>query len=214
MRTEVCYKPIPHLIFHNLFTVKQNKEILKETISLKSKYKNATIGKGIDKTFRNNKVCYYDEVFDEKRNKSKLLTCLDKVFATPRFRETLSSFYYPMTEFLATTKHETQVSRYGSNQKYDWHIDRFGSNTRMITLVYYFYIEPKKWQGGQIEFTDSPIYDGETIDKNADIKTIEMNNNMGVVFGGSIPHRVKPTSSCKSFKDGRFSVNCWIGKNE
>ena len=212
MKIEVCYEPIPHLILHNFFKVKQNIEVLKEAISLQSKYKNATIGKGIDKTFRSNIVCYYDEVFDKDRTKSKLLTYLDGVFNTPRFRETLASFYYPMTEFMATTRHESQVSRYGSNQKYDWHIDRFASESRMISLIYYFYTEPKKWKGGQLEITDSPIYDGKTIDKNANIKRMEVNNNMAVVFGGSIPHRVVPTLSPKLFKDGRFSVNCWIGK--
>jgi len=212
MKIEVYSWPIPHLIFYNLFKDKQNKEVLKEALSLKSKFKTATIGRGLDKTFRSNIVCYYDEVFDGKRNKSKLLTYLDDVFNTPRFREILSSFYYPMTEFMSTTTHESQVSRYGSKQKYDWHIDRFASNTRMISLIYYFYMEPKKWKGGQLEITDSPIYDGKTIDKNPTIKIIEPKNNMAIVFGSSIPHRVRPTSSSKSFIRGRFSVNCWIGK--
>jgi Rps23 Pro-64 3,4-dihydroxylase Tpa1-like proline 4-hydroxylase len=49
------------------------------------------------------------------------------------------------------------------------------------------------------------------VDNNAELITIEPENNMAVIFGSRIPHTVLPTTSPKEFNRGRFSVNCWIG---
>jgi len=214
LKTEVCFNPVPHLIMHDFFSKKQNEDILKEAVSLKSKFTKSIIGEGSGETnvkFRSNKVCYYDQIFKDRRQ-SKLLTLIDDVFGKPEFRETLASFQYPMTEFLTTTYHETQVSRYGdSGQHYKYHIDRFSNHRRVISFVYYFFKNKKTWKGGQFQLTNCPIYLGEPIDPKAELKTIEPENNMAMVFGSSIAHMVKPTKSPKSFANGRFSANCWIG---
>jgi len=213
MRYEICYEPFFHIIIYDVFTKERNKKILEEASSKKKHFVDASVHKGVDKTFRSNKVCYYDELYVNKRKQSIILKSFEDLFADQKFRESLASSPYPLSEFMATDIHETQISRYGHNAKYEYHIDRFASQTRQISIIYYFFKEPKKWEGGQLEITKSPIFDGKEIDKYVGNKIITPQNNMIIVFGGGSAHRVLPTKSPKKFNDGRFSMNCWVGKS-
>jgi len=214
---EFYWSPIYHIIIHNLFTKKQNQEILQEAIKLKANFGPSGVGGkgeyGPRTEFRNNLVCFYDMVFKENRQASKLLKYTDeKMQRDQAFREPIASSPYPLSEFLLTTTHETQVSRYGSEgQKYKWHIDRFADYTRTISMVYWFFKEPKTFKGGDVQLTDSPIFNGNLMDNNPLIKTIVPENNMAIIFGGSNAHRVLTTKSSKKFENGRFSMNCWVG---
>lgn len=214
MKITVCRYPVPHLVISSVFSEEENKKIINEAVGLRNMYKHGSVGSGtLKQEFRSNFVCEYDVIFNNNRDKSVLLSCIDNLFGNnSHFREILASFEFPMTEFLLTNYHETQVSRYGGNdQRYGWHIDRFADHSRMITFVYYFFNEPKSFEGGSIEFTNSPISNDVAVDENIDVKIIEPVNNMGLVFSSSVPHRVMPTKSSNKFEDGRFSVNCWIG---
>jgi len=142
-----------------------------------------------------------------------LLSALDGLFINPRFREILSTSPYPICDFTLTGTHETQVSRYGLSQKYNWHQDRFDNVRRHLTLVYYFFKEPKKWSGGELLLTDSPAYEGGLIDKHPKLEHITPENNMGVVFSSTVLHKVSKTKTTNKFSDGRFSSNIWIGFN-
>tara|TARA_R110002124_G_scaffold90286_2_gene230429 strand:- start:607 stop:849 length:243 start_codon:yes stop_codon:yes gene_type:complete len=79
-------------------------------------------------------------------------------------------------------------------------------------MVYYFNEEPKKYKGGKLVLTDSPIIKGETVDINAKTLSIDPENNMAVIFPSGIPHMVEPTTSSNVFSEGRLSVNIWIGR--
>jgi len=194
------------------FDTKTNRIILKEAVKNRFNFHSATTFKGLDLKMRTNLVAYYDEIYKSDRKKSLLLTKIDETFhENPEFTEILESSPYPIHQFTRTDYHETQVSRYGKDNQYKFHIDSGGMLPRTISIVYYFNSEPKKWSGGELELTDSPIHQGNVIDGNADIKEIMPENNMLIVFGGYSAHRVKPTISPKKFEDGRFSVNCWVG---
>ena len=70
-----------------------------------------------------------------------------------------------MHNFQHSNFHETQVSRYGNDgQLYNYHIDAFSDDMRQVTVVYYFHEEPKKYTGGEITLTSSPIYKGKIIE--------------------------------------------------
>ncbi len=213
MKYEICYEPFFHIIIHNIFGKKINKDILKEAMRNKKTFVHATTGRGIDKKFRSNSVSFYDTLYQNKRKKSCLIKNVEGLFSdNVKFRETLASSQYPLSEFLVTNTHETQVSRYGNaEQKYEFHIDRFSNNSRLITVVYYFHKEPQCWEGGQIEFTKSPIAIGVEVDKDSNKKLVTPQNDMMVIFGGNNAHRVLPTKSPKEFSKGRFSMNCWVG---
>jgi Rps23 Pro-64 3,4-dihydroxylase Tpa1-like proline 4-hydroxylase len=214
MKFEFIYEPVPLIIVRDVFTKKENKEILAEAISHKKSFESA--GTGLDNNatkFRDNKVAYYDNIYLHDRTKSKLLSKLDVLFGTDIFKEVLASSHHPVNLFTQSTYHETQVSRYGDDgQKYDYHLDAFHDNKRQLTLVYYMHEEPKKYKGGEILFTRSPISKGKPMDPNEEPIKIAPENNMAVIFGSRVPHMVMPTKSPKTFSKGRFSVNCWIGQ--
>jgi len=213
---EYLRKPVPHLIFRDLFTSATNKKMLDEVIQHKDKFQQAYTGgdKNVKSTIRTNQVLYLDAVF-KNRKESFFLVNIDRLFKeNKQFREILMSSEFPISDFGFTNTHETQVSRYGDEgQKYDWHLDRFTNPRRHLTMVYYMHKEPVGWSGGEIEFTDSPIHDGKAIEEMNPMNHISYipENNMGVVFGSNIAHRVAPTTSSKEFDQGRFSANIWIG---
>jgi Rps23 Pro-64 3,4-dihydroxylase Tpa1-like proline 4-hydroxylase len=216
MEFEFIYDPVPLIIIRDIFTKKENAEILAEAIKNENNFENSVIlnnnsSQEEDIKFRNNIVAYYDRIYGSDRSKCKLIMLIDKVFKNDKFREMFTSFLYPINLFGITNSHETQVSRYGDQgQKYNYHMDFDGS--RLITLVYYFHKEPKKYKGGEIQFTRSPIHDGKILDKNETPITITPENNMMIIFGSKIPHTVLPTTSPKTFDGGRFSVNIWLSK--
>jgi SM-20-related protein len=213
MKFEFIYEPVPIIVIRNIFTKKENNDILEEAVKNKKTFKQGVIGNDKISSFRTNKVSYYDKIYDSDRSKSKLLTVIDEIFKTPEFSEIISSSPYPINLYSQTNYHETQVSRYGDDgQLYKYHLDAFNNNERQITFVYYFNEEPKKYKGGEIQFTNSPIHNGKKADKNTESITIEPENNMAVVFGSNTAHMVLPTKSPKTFNKGRFSVNCWIGR--
>ena len=216
LKFNVITEPVFLLVIEDFFSDEINKSILNEVISNKKHFKDATVSsQNIKKEkFRNNKSAEYDIIYNQRRNDSVLLRALSDFFMQGATHDLLSSCEYPINMFNNTNFDETQVSRYGdSGQKYDWHVDTYGIN-RQITLCYYFHKEPKKYKGGEIEFCKSPIYKGKLIDNNRDnIITITPKNNMAVIFSGYVAHRVKNTISPKKFNDGRFSVNCWIGRS-
>ena len=215
MKVEICYNPTFHIIIRDIFTTEDNKEILKEALSLEDNFTDSVIGNdgNIDKEFRSNKTALYDNIYTPplKRNESILLRKLEEIFKNSQIADILASSEYPLTEFARTNIHETQVSRYGDNEQYKWHIDDMGvGQTRKITFVYYFHTTPKKFSGGEFEISNVPIYGGELQCK-GEVKKITVENNMMVIFSSNKAHRVVPTKSPKAFKDGRFSVNCWVG---
>jgi Rps23 Pro-64 3,4-dihydroxylase Tpa1-like proline 4-hydroxylase len=212
MKFEFGYDPF-HIIIRDVFTKKENEDILNETIKNKKKFEPAIIGKGKDKEFRDNLVAYYDVIYQNDRTFSKLLTKIDELFATDQFKEILASSPEPINRFDLSNYHETQVSRYGDEgQKYNYHIDAFSNENRQLTMVYYFHEEPKKYTGGEITLTSSPIFRGKKMDNSKKETTIIPENNMAVIFGSRVAHCVNPTKSLKTFNKGRFSVNCWIGR--
>jgi Rps23 Pro-64 3,4-dihydroxylase Tpa1-like proline 4-hydroxylase len=216
MEFKFIYDPVKLIVIRNLFTSKENEEIFSEAVNNENTFQTTGImekmEKVIDTGFRNNISSYYDVVYDNNRSNSKLLTKLDELFSDRKFINVLSSSTYPINTFADSNHHETQVSRYGDEaQEYKYHMD-YNGLYRNITIVYYFNKEPKEYKGGEIQFTRSPIYSGIAVDKNEIPITITPENNMAVIFGSKVSHRVLPTTSPKTFDSGRFSVNCWLGK--
>jgi Rps23 Pro-64 3,4-dihydroxylase Tpa1-like proline 4-hydroxylase len=213
------------LKIENVFSKKINKEILDEAVRLKKHFKNATISDNktiknnkINKTFRNNLSIYYDEYYNQNRGKSVLLNNIDIFLRNIDLMSIIRSSNPSIRVLLNSNYHESQVSRYGDDgQKYLWHIDNDNTTRRLVTFVYYFNVEPKKYQGGEIVFSSSPITDGLNANNilNKDMPQVKAipENNVGYIFDSFTAHTVLPTTSSKTFNHGRFSLNCWIGIN-
>lgn len=208
-------KPVNVIKIDNLFDKDTHDGIFHEAIANESFFQDATIGSGLNKDIRSNTVAYYDDLYQGKREHSQLLNSIDRLFNDNMIRELLESSPEPFPNFDITNSHETQVSRYGdNNQKYDWHIDRMGGRGRLITFVYYF--GNKKYTGGKIRFTNSPMTRNDKNESvllmdNPEILEFDPKPNTGFFFSSTTPHNVTTTSSPVKFSDGRFSVNCWIG---
>lgn len=211
MKFTIIRDPVFVMIIDNFFD-----DDTKEAIRLEAKnqkYQEATIRRGVDKDMRSNTVSYYDAIYDGKREQSVLLSATAEKFKSQEFQEVMTSCPYPISEFNLTNFHETQVSVYKENQHYKWHIDRFDNYDRMITLVYYFFKEPQMFSGGEICLTNSPICDGEPIEKlypGKNLINIKPKSNRAIVFSSTIPHCVMPTTAL-NIEDSRMSANMWIG---
>lgn len=213
MDIEIYFEPKFHIIIRDFLNKDINKSLLAEAIINKDKFVPSETFGGPNTAMRSNKVAFYDNIYSGRRSESQLLSSIDDFINSSLPGQMLSSSPYPLNLFNKTNHHETQLSRYGNSEQYLWHIDKLGSNdSRLVTMVYYFNKEPKKFKGGKLEITNSPIFQGKLLMKNAEVKTIDIENNMLIIFGSTTAHRVTTTEiSSEEFEDGRFSSNCWIG---
>ena len=111
-------------------------------------------------------------------------------------------------------KTEVQLIAHGDKAFYRSHIDTHSGagrtveeHFRVVSCVYYFHREPKRFTGGEIAlfaFGDSE-----------DVALIEPAHNRLVVFPSFVRHEVRAVS-CPSgeFGDSRFSINCWLRKEK
>jgi Rps23 Pro-64 3,4-dihydroxylase Tpa1-like proline 4-hydroxylase len=203
--------PVNIIKINDVFTKVENNAILEEMIYNEKTFQDSvTCGKPTD--MRNNTVSYYDNVYQDNRQNSALLTVVDSLFKSDEFQALMRSSPIPFRLFKDTNTHETQVSRYGdSGQKYDWHLDTINNHNRLITMVYYVNKEPKNYIGGEILFSNSPTYKGNLMEREPNKISFTPENNTAYIFDSATAHCVLPTKSPKKFDDGRFSVNIWIG---
>ena len=151
-------------------------------------------------------------MYKKDRSKSVLLNSIDALFRMKQeFRDIVCTAPFPMTDFAMCNTHETQVSRYGEEHQYEWHQDRFSNIHRHVSLVYYFFKEPKKWNGGNLSLTNSPAHRNTLIDEDPNIVELVPENDMGVIFAATALHKVNQTSAPEEFEHGRFSASIWIG---
>jgi SM-20-related protein len=76
-------------------------------------------------------------------------------------------------------------------------------SVRALTLVYYFHLLPKRFDGGELRLY-SPLPDAGFVD-------IAPLRDRLVAFPSFFVHEVLPTRCATAhFADGRFSINCWI----
>jgi len=110
---------------------------------------------------------------------------------------------------------EIEMVAHGDGDFYGRHIDvitdRERSNSigdRMITVVYYFFREPRSFNGGALKLFPLPTSTVKRAERSIDI---EIDQDLAVAFSSWLPHEVMKVKcpDCK-FADSRFSVNCWV----
>jgi|SaaInlV_165m_DNA_1040744.scaffolds.fasta_scaffold47162_2 Rps23 Pro-64 3,4-dihydroxylase Tpa1-like proline 4-hydroxylase len=212
MNVELYTDPIPHLILTDVFEEELADSLFKDALKHKDKFNDTTIGinKRTDNVIRNNKALFLDSLYPKnERDGNLILSTFDKLLRSDKFVQILSSSPQPINDYMFTNTHETQISMYGSNQKYDWHVDGFNKK-RQVTIVYYFK-DSGKWNGGEILLSNSPIYNSKLMIPNPKIKKIKPIPNSIVVFGGYAAHSVNNTNTSDKFEECRFSANIWVG---
>ena len=109
---------------------------------------------------------------------------------------------------------ETQIAAHGEGAFFGRHIDLFTRNggnketDRLISLVYYFYKEPRAFSGGLLRLFPLPGVAGRPGEEAIDVVPEQ---DAAVAFSSWMPHEVLPVS-CPSgrFSESRFAINCWV----
>jgi Rps23 Pro-64 3,4-dihydroxylase Tpa1-like proline 4-hydroxylase len=102
---------------------------------------------------------------------------------------------------------ELELVAHGDGAFYRRHIDTQTaterSHIRVLSGVYYFHRQPKRFTGGALR-----LY---AIGDPQRFTDIEPTHNTLVVFPAWAPHEVQPVR-CPSgqFMDSRFAINCWL----
>lgn len=226
-RFSVFRRPVDHILIDGVFGPELNRRILEHAVSLREHFAPAVIGaaREIDGSFRQNLVCGLDPLFHDpacrdfeehrksRAGRSPLLGAIDALLLSPELRDILDTAPWPLCKFREINRWESQLSRYGDEgDKYNWHLDRLGDDTRIITVVYHFFAEPKRFRGGELELTDALAYGGRLL-SNGDVVRLEPVNDRAILFPARTIHRVLPTRAPDDFGAGRFSVNVFAGRD-
>lgn len=106
---------------------------------------------------------------------------------------------------------EFRIGAYGDGAHFDFHLDIASGKdapegSRMLTGVYYYYREPKKFSGGDLR-----LFHLGAAPESDDYVSVPPEQNTLVVFPSWVGHSVT-TIHCPGddFGDSRFALNCWL----
>jgi|TARA_B100001996_G_scaffold261395_1_gene203617 hypothetical protein len=117
-----------------------------------------------------NKCIHLDEYFAKKREKCEILRLNRKIFTEEVLQQGKSWFF---TNFIKTCDYDaTLLSYYESDNYYRAHTD-----ASTVTGLFWFFKEPKKFEGGQFIFPDYKL-------------DIEVVSNRMILFPSFIRHQV------------------------
>jgi hypothetical protein len=225
MNIQILREPVFHIIIDNFLPAKENKAILEHIVSLKEHYVTSALGEmdEVNKNYRSNLNLHIDHIFSvpadadpdqiiENRAKSPLLKMIDGFMQDEKILSMLDAAPAPFHLLRECNYWSTQVSRYGDKDHYHWHYDRIPwDDSRIISFVYYVHSEPRKFSGGELTLTDGLLWGEEVVGKTKET-AIDPQNNRLVLFDSRTLHTVKKTVAPQEFRDGRFSINVWIGR--
>lgn len=196
--------PANYLQIDNFLPTGEWQEILEIAFQNKPNFVFSEIGEGIHE-FDNRQSFFITSEFFPKGAE---LIIKKIVQAIPEVTYKLNKHLFPVSKF------EAQLTVHTDGGYYKIHTDNdppgLGDCTREITYVYYFYQEPKSFQGGELRLYDTQIVN-QTFAMNGNFIEIQPRNNSIVFFDSRCLHEVLPVRcSSKAFEDGRFTVNGWI----
>ncbi len=107
---------------------------------------------------------------------------------------------------------EIQLTAHNDGNYYKIHNDNGSEDAadRIISYVYYFNREPKKFSGGALRIYDLNLENGFYVQAES-YQDIQPINNSIVFFPSHFLHEVLPvTCRSRQFADSRFTLNGWI----
>ena len=188
---EVVKDPIPYLIIDKTYTREEQIQIYSELDILVDKLQppeEAGSAKDNNGNLKNNKSVFLEQIYTDRKS-SNILTNNRKLFMN-EVRNKLFECHYAYRLFNNTNSDSTLLSYYDNGGSYFSHSD--GS---VISMVTWFFKEPKNFTGGEFKFTDYNL--------NVDVK-----NNRTVIFFSSYEHEVSEVSILDKTvpASGRFTV--------
>ena len=113
---------------------------------------------------------------------------------------------FPISRF------EIQLTATNDGQFFREHKDDDAESvrTRALTFVYYFYREPKAFQGGALQLYDAQLDQRGNVSAGAP-QTVYPTQNQVVFFPSDCLHEVLPVECpSRGFADSRFTLNGWV----
>lgn len=189
--------PAEFLIIEDFFTKDEQASIWKELDFLTDPGKllapdqtDAARTTGSNEIRKNNKGLFLDYTYSN-RNVSNILNYTQKILDESVISAAIDcSPFYGILNYINNST--TLVSYYEDGDYYLPHTDR-----SPITVLYYFFKEPKRFVGGNLKILG---------------REIEIKNNMAVVFFGCFEHEVEKISySGKPYSgDGRYCISQFL----
>jgi hypothetical protein len=196
---------LPYVQIRDFLPQPELEELLDYVLSHAHKFKPATVGNG-DRSFLNTNV----RVALTWGNLGPLNLSLQA-----RFRDALpvimerTGIPAPPPDRL-----EVGLAAHGDGAFYGAHIDLVigddasnpsSESERVVSAVFYFHAEPKRFSGGELRLFRLGT-DGGFVD-------IEPRQNSLIAFHSWMRHEVRPVAvPSREFRDYRFAVNCWYGR--
>ena len=193
----------PFLVVDNFYNKEEQNLILTELDFHKENFivDEGIANRGVAKNHNGKPIAnlsriYLDELYENKRERSSILHCYQKLFTREiinKYKEkTLAARTYDITN-----TDWSQVSYYENNNNYDKHYDEF-----MHSVLIWFYRKPKRFAGGDLIFTDLN-------------ETVKCKHNRMILFPSYYYHKVNKVIMKEQYKNkglGRFCLTHFFSK--
>jgi hypothetical protein len=193
MKFTIHKDPLPFLYIEDIFSKEELTIIYRELDFIQPKLlspENTQGAKDKDGNYKKkNTGVFLDEIFPVRKF-SDILTINRKIFCEELIKAAIECT--PGYGILKTcSRDSTLISYYENSDYYDPHFD-----TTAISIVTWFFKQPKNFTGGEFTFTDYNI-------------NIPPKNNSGILFFSSYLHEVSSTDLIDSTApgSGRFSMS-------
>lgn len=197
-KVTVHTEPFHHIVVENLWTEQERTEMFDEMLYLEKKalFKPPTeTNSAIDDNgnlMKMNTGMFIDHIW-HNREYSDILKHNRNIFKVFENKKVEKSWYY---NGLGFNTDSTLVSYYEDACYYKSHRDK-----TVVTVVSWFFKEPKKFKGGEITFTDYDL-------------TFEVTNDLTILFPSNIKHEVSEISidddEYKGKQYGRFCMSQFL----
>lgn len=196
---------LPVMIIDDFYDKKESKEIIDEMLIIQQFFSDdpaenasawTTDENGNVKYLKNASGCFVDDIFQSRRDNSKILTINRKIF-DEHIMNTLIEYHYFYNYIKESTRDTTIVHYYDDGGEYDYHRDN-----AIISVISWFYVEPKCFSGGELVFG-----------KEDDLKIVEPKNGRMILIPSMIDHKVLPVKMEEKYRNknlGRFSMAQFI----
>jgi len=191
-------QPFPFLVIDNWYDKETEKSIWSELNFLSSRNKqeqlraeDTIVARDKDGTAKGKSYRWYlDRLYTEEGENYSAVTQNINLFRTPKFHEIITNITPQCRSFYSSDSDTSIISYYENNDYYTPHYDKF-----QWTALIWFYREPKKFTGGNLNFTE-PNYE------------IKIKHNRLLMFPCYYLHEVLPikTKDYKEMGNGRYTI--------
>jgi Rps23 Pro-64 3,4-dihydroxylase Tpa1-like proline 4-hydroxylase len=194
--------PSPALIADGFLSADENRHLLRYILARESEFVRATTTTRVN-DYRIARVLFRFPQF-QTLIRARIAAVLPEVIRHFRIQK------------LSTGNIEMQLTFHGHGHFYKVHNDNGSTKTaaRVLSYVYYFCREPRRFGGGDLRIYDAVTLGGRWRRGPASYRIAPVNNSI-VFFLSRYHHEVLPVvCASQRFADGRFTINGWIRAGE